>query len=76
MTKASHPFSETSSSAKIAPTGIAKDLAGRVGTMHERIFAGLSVPRLMQVSTFVHGMKTAEIRRFGKFRVPEKDSNL
>ena len=76
MTKASHPFSETSSSAKIAPTGIAKDLSGRVGTMHERIFAGLSVPRLMQVSTFVHGVKTAEIRRFGKFRVPVKDSNL
>jgi hypothetical protein len=76
MTKASHSFSETSSSAKIAPSGIARDLAGRVGTMHERTFAGLSVPRLMQVSTFVHGMKTAEIRHFGKFRVPEKDSNL
>lgn len=50
--------------------GIMRDLAGRVGTLQERIFAGLSVPCLILVSAFVHGKEMSEISHFLKIRVP------
>jgi hypothetical protein len=57
-------------SANLALTGIARELMGRSGTIHERIFAGLSVPCSILVSAFVHGKEMAGISHFMKIRVP------